>query len=119
MIMKTSKDNEPGNRIGLRIRRCIGLLLTSCFFLGAIAFAMHHHDAFLQLKNCAICKAKISFSGALSKVTADTLPPTATINHYSAEIHFTFSWLKFRHQTPFIASLLPDLFLNRAPPFIS
>jgi hypothetical protein len=119
MIMKTSKDNEPGNRIGLRMMRCIGLLLTSCFFLGVIALAMHHHDAFFQFKNCAICKARTSFSGALSKITADTSPPTATISHCSAEIYFTFSWLKFRHQTPFIASRRPDLFLNKAPPFIS
>ena len=60
MFMKTLK--EPNNRSGTRIRRCIGLLLTSCFFLGVVALAMHHHDVSFQLKSCAICKAKTSFS---------------------------------------------------------
>jgi hypothetical protein len=117
MIMKIAKETD--NHIGTQIRRCIGLLLTSCFFLGAVAFAMHHNDAVFQLRNCTICKAKASFSGALNKVSADSSLSMATVTHCSGEIYFTFSWLKSRHQTPFIASLLPDLFLNKAPPFIS
>ncbi len=117
MIMKTSK--EPNNRIGTRIRRGIGLLLTSCFFLGVVALAMHHHDAFFQLKNCAICKAKTSFSGTLNKVTADHPLSIAMVSHCSEEIYFPFSRIILYHQTPFIASLLPNPFLNKAPPFIS
>jgi hypothetical protein len=115
--MKIAKNTD--NHIGTRIRRCIGLLLTSCFFLGVVAFAMHHHDAFFQLRNCTICKAKASFSGALNKVSADPSLSIATVTHCSEQIYFTFSWIRFHHQTPFIASRLPDLFLNRAPPFIS
>jgi hypothetical protein len=117
MIMKTSA--EPGYLIGMRIRRCIGLLLTSCFFLGMVALAMHHHDGFFQLKNCAICKAKTSFSSALNKVQADPPLSIATVNQCSEEMYFTFSRIIFLHQTPFIASLLPNPFLNKAPPFIS
>ena len=98
MIMKTPK--EPNNHIGTRIRRCIGLLLTSCFFLGVVALAMHHHDAFFQLKNCAICKAKTSFSGALNKITADHPLSIAIVTHGSEEIYFSFSRIKFHHQTP-------------------
>jgi len=115
--MKTSK--EPNHRSGTRIRRCIGLLLTSCFFLGVVALAMHHHDAFFQLKSCAICKAKTSFSGTLNKGKADLPVSIETVNHCSEGIYFTFSRIEFHHQTPFIASLLPNLFLNKAPPFIS
>ncbi len=115
--MKTSR--EPGIHIGTRIRRCIGILLTSCFFLGVVALAMHHHDIFFQFKNCAICKAKTSFSGTLNKIAADPPPPIAAISHCSEEIYFTFSRIKFHHQAPFIASLLPNPFLNKAPPFIS
>lgn len=117
MIMKSSK--ELNYRSGTRIRRCIGLLLTSCFFLGVVALAMHHHDAFIQLKSCAICKAKTSFSSTLNKVNADPPLTTATVNHCSEEIYFTFSRIQFHHQTPFLASLLPNPFLNKAPPFIS
>jgi hypothetical protein len=115
--MKTSKG--PDNRIGTRIRRCIGLLLTSCFFLGVVALAMHHHDAFFQLKSCAICKAKTSFSSTLNKVKADPPQTMATVNHCSEENYFSFSRIKFHHQTPFISSLLPNPFLNKAPPAIS
>jgi len=117
MMMKASQ--EPNNHIGTRIRRGIGLLLTSCFFLGVVALAMHHHDAFFQLKNCAICKAKTSFSGALNKVTADDPLSVATVSHFSAEIYFSFSRIILHYQTPFIASLLPSPFFNKAPPFIS
>lgn len=115
--MKTIR--EPNNCSGKRIRRCIGLLLTSCFFLGVVALAMHHHDAFFQLKSCAICKAKASFLSTLNKVKADPPLIMATVNHCSEEIYFTFSLMKYRHQIPFIASLLPNPFLNKAPPFIS
>jgi hypothetical protein len=117
MIIKTSR--EPDNRSGARIRRCVGMLLTSCFFLGAVALAIHHHDAFFQLKGCAICKAKTSFSTTLNKVKADFPVSIETVNHSSEAICFTFSRIKHHHQTPFITSLLPNPFLNKAPPFIS
>jgi hypothetical protein len=80
---------------------------------------MHHHDAFFQLKNCAICKAKTSFSGTLNKVMADYPPSIAAVNHRSTEIYFSFSQIILDHQTPFIASLLPNPFFNKAPPCIS
>jgi hypothetical protein len=102
-----------------RIRRCIGLLITSCFFLGVVALAMHHHDAFFQLKSCIICKTKSSSAGALNKIKADFPVSIATVNLCSEEIYFTFSRITFHHQTPFISSLLPNPFLNKAPPFIS
>jgi hypothetical protein len=117
MIMKTS--SEPNNHIGTRIVRGIGLLLTSCFFLGVVALAMHHHDAFFQLRKCAICKAKTSFSGALNKVTAEHPLSIATVSHCSEEIYFSFSRIILDYQAPFIASLLPNPFLNKAPPSIA
>lgn len=117
MIMKTL--GESNNHIGTRIRRGIGLLLTSCFLLGVVALAMHHHDAFFQLKNCAICKAKTSFSGTLNKVMADHPPSSATANQGSEEIYFSFSRIILDHQTPFIASLLLNSIFNKAPPLIS
>jgi hypothetical protein len=97
----------------------MGLFMTSCFFLGAVALAVHHHDAFFQLKGCAVCKAKTSLSSSLNKVKADLPASTETANHSSEAIYFTFSQVKHHHQTPFIASLLPNPFLNKAPPFIS
>ncbi len=115
--MKTSK--EPNNRSSKRIRRCIGLLLTSCFFLGVVALAMHHHNVSFQLKSCTICKAKTYSSGTLNKVKADPPLSTATVNHCSDEIYFTYSRIKFYHQTPFIDSFLPNSFLNKAPPSIA
>jgi hypothetical protein len=115
--MKTLKAHD--NRKGMRIRRGIGMLLTSCFFLGVVALAMHHHDAFFQLKSCAICKAKTSFSGTLYKVKADTPLIMSAVNNCSEETYFTFSRIKYHHQTPFVASLLPNPFLNKAPPLIS
>jgi hypothetical protein len=117
MLMKTCR--EPNHRCGTRIRRFIGLLLTSCFFLGAVALALHHHDAFFQLKRCAICKAKTSFSSTLNKFKADSPLTMAAVNHCSGDIYFTLARITFHHQTPFIASRLPNPFLNKAPPFIS
>jgi hypothetical protein len=115
--MRTTR--ESGNRNGVRIRRGIILCLASCFFLGVVALAIHHHDVLYQLKSCAICKAKISISNAFSKVKADLPTIMATANHFSGEIYFTDTRIKFRHQAPFISSLLPNPFLNKAPPFIS
>ena len=115
--MKTSREFD--NRNGTRIRRCIGMLLISCFFLGVVALAMHHHDVSFQLKSCAICKAKASFSGTLNKVKADLSVATATVSHSPEELYFTDSLTKTNHQTPFIASLLPNPFSNKAPPVIS
>jgi hypothetical protein len=115
--MKTSK--ELNNRSDTRIRRGIGLLLTSCFFLGVVALAMHHHGVSYQLKSCTICKAKTYSSGTLNKNQADPPLIMAIINHCSEEVYFTYSRIKFHHKTPFIASLLPNPFLNKAPPFIS
>lgn len=100
-------------------RRCIGLLPVSCFFLGVVALAMHHHDVSFQLKSCAICKAKTSFSGTLNKVKADLPFATATVSHCPEKLYFTDSRIKTNHQTLFIASLLPNPFLNKAPPVIS
>jgi hypothetical protein len=117
MIIKTSK--EPLNRDDTRIRKGICLLLTSCFFLGVISLAMHHHDPIFRLKSCAVCKAKTSLSGTLNKDKADPPLIMATVNHCSEEIYFTYSRIIFLHQKPFIASLLPNPFLNKAPPFIS
>jgi hypothetical protein len=117
MVMKIFKDSN--NRIGTPLRRFIGLFLTSCFFLGFFALAMHHHDALFQLKSCAICKAKTSYSGALNKINADPPLSIATTSHCSGEIYSTFSRMKPHYQTPFIASLLPSPFSNKAPPFIS
>ena len=115
--MKTFK--ELNNLSGTHIRRGIGLLLTSCFFLGVVALAMHHHDVSFQLKSCAICKAKTSFSGTLNKVKVEPPIIMAIVNHCSEDIYFTFSEINDNHQTPFISSLLPNPFLNKAPPFIS
>jgi hypothetical protein len=113
--MKISR--EPKNRNGTRIRRCIGLLLTSCFFLGVVAFAMHHHNVAFQFKSCTICKAKASFLGTLNKVKADLPVSIETVNHSSAQIYFTFCGIKYFHHKPFISSLLPNPLLNKAPPF--
>jgi hypothetical protein len=115
--MKTYR--EPNNLSGTHIRRCICLLLTSFFFLGVVALAMHHHDAFFPLKNCTICKAKTSFSSVLNKIKADPPITMVTVNQCSEEIYFTFPGIKFYYQAPFIASLLPNPFLNKAPPFVS
>lgn len=115
--MKTIKESD--NRNGTHIRRGIILFLTSCFFLGVVALAIHHHDVFFQLKGCGICKAKISFSNTFSKVKADLPTIMAKVNHFSGEINFAFTRIKFCHQAPFIPSLLPNPFLNKAPPFIS
>jgi hypothetical protein len=112
VIMKTAR--ESGNRNNTRIGRSIVLFLTSCFFLGVVALAMHHHDVFFQLNSCAICKAKASISNAVDLPTI-----MAMVNPSSGEIYFTVTRIHFRHQAPFISSLLPTPFLNKAPPFIS
>jgi hypothetical protein len=115
--MKTFQNSN--SHVRSRIRRWIGLLLTSCFFLGVVALAMHHHDVFFQLKSCAICKAKTSFQGTSNKITGDPPLSVATASHCPEAIYFTFSRNTFHYQTPFIASLLPNLFLNRAPPSVA
>jgi hypothetical protein len=117
MILRTPAELD--HRSGTRIRRCVGRFLASCFFLGVVSLAMHHHNAFFQPKGCAICKAKTSFSSTLNKVKADTPLSMATVNHYSEEICFIVSQMNCHPQAPFIASLLPNPFLNKAPPFIS
>ena len=75
-IVKVLKDS-----IGRPVRRCIGLLPALFLFLGVVALAMYHHDVSFQLKSCAICKAKTSFSGILNKVKADLPFTTAIVNH--------------------------------------
>jgi hypothetical protein len=87
--------------------------------LGVVALAIHHHDAFFQLKRCVICKAKVSLSSTLNKFKAAPLLVMATVNPCAEDVYFTFARIKFHRQTPFISSLLPNLFLNKAPPFIS
>jgi hypothetical protein len=117
MIIQISE--EPDNRSGSRGQRFIGLFLTACLFLGAVALAMHHHDFSFQLRSCSICKAKTSFSGTLNKVNTDLPVSIESENHSSEEIYFTFSRITYHHQTHFISALLPNPLLNKAPPFIS
>jgi hypothetical protein len=117
MIMKTFK--ELNNLSGPNIRRGIGLLLSSCFFLGMIALTMHHHDVFFPLKNCAICKAKTTLSGTVNKIKADPPLSIASVSHRPEAIYRTSSRISFHYQTPFIASFLPNPFLNKAPPSIA
>jgi hypothetical protein len=114
MFMKISQ--ESNNHSGARISRCIGLLLTLCFFLGVVGLAMHHHSVSFQLKSCSICKAKTYYSGTLNKTKVDFPVSIETVNHCSAQNHFNFSQITFTYQTPFIASLLPNPFSNKAPP---
>jgi hypothetical protein len=101
------------------IRRWIGLLLAFCFFMGIVAFAMHHHNTYFLLKDCTICKAKTSLVGTLNKIIADLALAVTIDNHGSKEIHLTLSCLTYTHQRPFITSLLPNSSLNKAPPFLS
>jgi hypothetical protein len=110
---------QPFQKFHDSIRRGLCLLVSSCFLLGMFALALHHHDGFFQVKNCVICKAKASLSGTISKVKADIPAAIAALSHSSALIYLTFSRISFRHQPLFIASLLPNPFLNKAPPFIS
>ena len=114
--MKTVKDSN--NHISMPIRQWTGLLLASSFFLGMISLTMHHHNALFQLKECAICKAKTFISGTISKVKTDPPLSVATVNHCPETIYHTFSRINFHYQTPFIATLLPNPFLNKAPPSI-
>jgi len=107
------------NRVGRPVRRCIGFLLVSCFFLGVVTLAMHHHDVSFQLKDCAICKAKISFPGTFSKIKPDLPLLAAAENHRSGAFNFTNSPIRTNPQRPFIASRLPNPFLNKAPPALS
>jgi hypothetical protein len=115
--MKLFKEHE--HYCDTHIRRWIGLFLASCFFMAVVAFAMHHHDAYFPLKNCAICKAKTSLYGTLNKIKADITLAAAIGNLPLAEVYLTVSRIKYNHQPPFIASLLPNQFLNKAPPFLS
>ena len=117
IIMRTTKESD--NRNCKHIGRGIVLLLTSCFLLGVVALAIHHHDVFFQLKSCAICKAKTSIANTFSKVKADLPSIMATVSHFSGDIFFTITQIHFCHQAPFISSLLPNPFLNKAPPLIS
>jgi hypothetical protein len=109
---------ELDNRSGSRVQRCIGLFLSACFFLGVVAVAMHHHDFSFRLKSCAICKAKTSFLRTLNKINTDLPVSIESVNHSIEEIYFTFFRMTYHHQTPFISSLLANLLLNKAPPFI-
>jgi hypothetical protein len=103
MFIKTSK--ETINRGGTHMWRCVGLLLTSFFFLGVVSLAMHHHAPIFQLKSCAICKAKTSLSGTLNKDKADSLLITATTSHCSEEIYFTFSRIEFHHTSTMVKDM--------------
>ncbi|MDA8123813.1 MAG: hypothetical protein M0009_01310 [Deltaproteobacteria bacterium] len=107
------------NRIDKASRRGTGLLLAVCFFTGLAALALHHHDISFQLKSCAICKAKTSLSGTLNKVKADFPAATATVQHCPAGFDLTDSRIATNQPKPFIASLSPNPFLNKAPPVIS
>lgn len=101
------------------IQRGLCLFLASCFLLGMVALALHHHDGFSQIKSCVICKTKASLSGTINKVKADLPAAIAAVGHTSALIYLTLPRITLRHEPPFIASLLPNPFLNKAPPFLS
>ena len=116
MVETVQRSND---RIGRPARRGIGLLLASCFFLGVIALAMHHHDISFQLKSCAICKAKTVFSATVNQVRADLPVATATASPCPERFYSVDCRIKTHDQTPFIVSLLPNPFLNKAPPAIS
>ena len=87
--------------------------------MGLVALTMHHHDGYFLLKKCAICKAKTSFSGTINKIKADISASAVIESHTAAEVYLTTSRFKNNHPTPFIASLLPNSFFNKAPPFLS
>lgn len=116
MLMETIQVFE--DRIGRPVVRYIGLLLASCFFLAVVALAMHHHDISFQLKSCAICKAKTSFTGTFNKIKADLPPGMAAADHCPETLYLTCSRIKTTRK-PFITTLAPHLFSNRAPPFVS
>jgi hypothetical protein len=101
------------------MQRGLCLFLASCFLLGMVALALHHHDGFFQIKNCVICKAKTSLSGTSNKVKADIPTAITAVSHTSALIYLTISRITLRHEPPFIASLLPNPLLNKDPPFLS
>lgn len=110
---------EPGHCIGVRIRKCIGLLVASFFFLGVVAFTLHHNNVPLQLKSCAICKVKTSFSISFSKIKADIAQAIPAANRAGEEIYFTDPRGPLDHQAPVIASLSFPPFFNKAPPYLS
>jgi hypothetical protein len=109
---------KPLRELGNPIRRGTGLLLTLSFFLGVVALALHHHHVSFPLKTCAICKAKISMAGTLSKVKADH-PLTVTVNHGCGDVTLTVSLIRYDHQTPVAAPPLCHRLSNKAPPAIS
>jgi hypothetical protein len=110
---------KPLRKLKDRFKNCMGLLLTVAFFLGVVALALHHHDAFFPLKSCAICKAKASLAGTLSKIKADHPLLTAAVNHDCRGISLAVSWMRFDHQTPFVEPLFFHRLSNKAPPSIS
>ena len=115
--MKTFSESKY--YLTTHIRRGIGLLLTTCFCMSLVFLAIHHHEAFSPLKNCAICKAKTSSAGTFTKVKANFAPIIAMVNHPSQEIYFTISQIGSYRQRPFVSSFQNNPFLNKAPPVIS
>ncbi|MBP8984310.1 MAG: hypothetical protein KBG12_00970 [Syntrophobacterales bacterium] len=108
---------EHDNHFITPFRSWFGLFLASCFAMGLVALAMHHHDAYFLLKNCAICKAKTSLSATISKIKADISASAVIESHNAADVYLTSSRLKNNHPTPFVVLLLPNSFFNKSPPF--
>lgn len=104
------------NHFEAHIGRGIGLFLVSCFLMSAVALATPLYDNCFLLKECSICKAKTSFFGTRNKIKADIPLSAAIDDHASWEVYPTLWRIQCDHQAPFIASLLPNPFLNKAPP---
>ena len=116
---KSAPAMKPFQVINNHTRRCMGVLLISCFFLSLIALAVHHDGTFIPLKNCAICKIKTSFSVTPSKVKIDQLHTALHANNFSEDIYLTSCWGEYAYQTPFVGSTLLNAYLNKAPPLFS
>jgi len=95
--------------------RNVAMVIGLCFFMGALALALHHHDIPLTLKQCAICKAKSSTSGTLKiKAALSDALADAHTGHESLDIDLAH--VVPVHEESIIAISCPTSSYNKAPP---
>jgi hypothetical protein len=91
------------------------MIIGVCFFAGALALALHHHDIPLALKQCVICKAKNSTSGTL-KVKVALSDALAGACAWHAGLDINPGHVIPSHPESLIAIFCPTSPNNKAPP---
>jgi hypothetical protein len=101
------------------IMKSIVLLALAGFIMVIVAIAFHYHNNAFLLRNCSICKVKVSISDSVNKSNVDSAPAAAGFLLSSIAIILYFSGIINSRKSIFIDFPIAFTWLNKAPPLQS